>query len=63
MSRGGPFPTSPPDARAWRGAQAEFAKAAGNRRLVTAANTSHDVALDNPALIRSEVEAMVKSAD
>ncbi|MFG1912886.1 alpha/beta fold hydrolase [Kribbella sp. NPDC048928] len=58
-----PFPTSPPDAQAWRNAQAEFAKAAGNRRLVTAANTSHDVALDNPGLVQSEVEAMVKSAD
>jgi pimeloyl-ACP methyl ester carboxylesterase len=57
-----PFPTSPPDAQAWRNAQAEFAKAATNRRLVTAADTSHDVALDNPALVQSEVEAMMKSA-
>ncbi|WP_432888213.1 alpha/beta fold hydrolase [Kribbella sp. CA-245084] len=58
-----PFPTSPPDAQAWRAAQAEFAEAAPNRRLVTAANTSHDVALDNPGLVEAEVEAMLKTAD
>jgi pimeloyl-ACP methyl ester carboxylesterase len=55
-----PFPTSPPDARAWRAAQAAFAKAASNRHLVTAAHTSHDVPLDDPGLVETQVEAMVQ---
>ena len=57
-----PFPTSPPDAQAWRTAQAEFAKAAPNRRLVTAARSSHDIPLDRPGLVEAQIEAMVKTA-
>jgi pimeloyl-ACP methyl ester carboxylesterase len=56
-----PFPTSAPDAQAWRAAQAAFAKAAPNRHLVTAAHTSHDVPLDAPGLVEAQVEAMVKT--
>ncbi len=57
-----PFPTSPPDARAWRAAQADFAKAAGNRRLVVAARSSHDIPLDRPDIVEAQIEAMVKTA-
>ena len=57
-----PFPTSPPDAQAWRTAQAEFAKAAPNRHLVTAANSSHDIPLDRPGLVEAQIEARVKTA-
>ncbi|MGH3299601.1 MAG: alpha/beta fold hydrolase [Trebonia sp.] len=56
-----PFPTSAPDARAWRAAQAEFAEAAPNRQLVTAARSSHDIPLDRPGLVEAQVEAMVKT--
>ena len=56
-----PFPTSPPDAQAWRAAQAQFAKAAPNRQLVTAAHSSHDIPLDRPDIVEAQVEAMVKT--
>jgi pimeloyl-ACP methyl ester carboxylesterase len=56
-----PFPTSPPDARAWRAAQAQFAQAAPNRRLITAADSSHDVPLDHPDLVEAQIEAMAKA--
>ncbi|MCA1222784.1 alpha/beta fold hydrolase [Streptomyces sp. 8L] len=56
-----PFPTSPPDAQAWRGAQAEFVKEAPNRHLVTATRSSHDIPLDHPGLVESRVEAMLKA--
>ncbi len=56
-----PFPTSLPDAQAWRTAQAEFAAAAPNRKLVTAANSSHDIPLDRPDLVEAQIEAMVKA--
>lgn len=56
-----PFPTSPPDAQAWRAAQAQFAKAAPNRQLVTAAHSSHDIPLDSPDIVEAQVEAMVKT--
>jgi pimeloyl-ACP methyl ester carboxylesterase len=56
-----PFPTSPPDAQAWRAAQAEFAEAAPDRRLVTAAHTSHDIPLDNPGLVEAQIEHMVNT--
>lgn len=56
-----PFPTSAPDAQAWRDAEATFTKEAPNRHLVTAAHTSHDVPLDAPALVEAQVEAMVKA--
>jgi pimeloyl-ACP methyl ester carboxylesterase len=57
-----PFPTSAPDAQAWRAAQAQFAKAAPNRQLVTAAHSSHDIPLDRPDVVEAQVEAMVETA-
>ena len=56
-----PFPTSAPDARAWRAAQAQFAAAAPNRQLVTAARSSHDIPLDRPDIVEAQIEAMVKT--
>ncbi len=56
-----PFPTSAPDAQAWRTAQAQFAEAAPNRRLVTAADSSHDIPLDRPDIVEAQIEAMVKT--
>lgn len=56
-----PFPTSPPDAQAWRAAQARFADAAPDRRLVTAADSSHDIPLDRPDIVEAQIEAMVKA--
>jgi pimeloyl-ACP methyl ester carboxylesterase len=56
-----PFPTSAPDAQAWRAAQAQFAKAAPNRQLVTAAHSSHDIPLDRPGIVEAQIEAMVKT--
>jgi pimeloyl-ACP methyl ester carboxylesterase len=57
-----PFPTSPPDAQAWRTAQAQFAQAASNRQLVVAAHSSHDIPLDRPDIVEAQIEAMVKTA-
>ncbi|SEG87343.1 Pimeloyl-ACP methyl ester carboxylesterase [Actinacidiphila yanglinensis] len=57
-----PFPTSPPDAQAWRDAQAAFAGAAPNRHLVTAAGSSHDIPVDRPDLVEAQIEAMVNSS-
>ena len=58
VSASTPFPTAL-DAGRWRQAQAEFADAAPNRRLVTAAASSHDVPLDRPQLVVDEIEEMV----
>ncbi|MFJ6216165.1 alpha/beta fold hydrolase [Streptomyces sp. NPDC092296] len=57
-----PFPTSPSDAEAWRTAQGEFAEAAPNRRLVTAAHSSHDIPVDRPDIVEAQIEAMVNTA-
>jgi pimeloyl-ACP methyl ester carboxylesterase len=57
-----PFPTSAPDAQAWRAAQAQFVKAAPNRQLVAAAHSSHDIPLDRPDIVEAQVEAMVETA-
>jgi pimeloyl-ACP methyl ester carboxylesterase len=57
-----PFPTSPPDAQAWRTAQAQFAHAASNRHLVVAAHSSHDIPIDRPDVVEAQIEAMVKTA-
>jgi pimeloyl-ACP methyl ester carboxylesterase len=57
-----PFPTSLPDAQAWRTAQAQFAHAASNRRLVVAAHSSHDIPIDRPDVVEAQIEAMVKTA-
>ncbi len=50
-----PFDT-PDDARLWRDAQAHFAAAAPNRRLVVARNSSHDVPIDRPDVVITAVE-------
>jgi len=50
-----PFEDSPQDARLWRDAQASFAHAAPNRRLVVAAGTSHDIPLDRPDVVVTAV--------
>lgn len=55
-----PFPTSPPDAKAWRAAQAAFAGAAPNRKLVVAARSSHDIPIERPDVVETQVAAMVK---
>jgi pimeloyl-ACP methyl ester carboxylesterase len=57
-----PFPTSAPDAKAWRTAQARVRPGGTDRRLVTAAHSSHDVPLDRPDIVEAQVEAMVKTA-
>ncbi|HWD62374.1 MAG TPA: alpha/beta hydrolase [Humibacter sp.] len=60
VSASTPFPTAL-DAARWRDAQAEFVKAApADRRLVTAAHSSHDIPLDRPALVIDEVKQMLK---
>jgi pimeloyl-ACP methyl ester carboxylesterase len=45
----------PADAQWWRDAHAQFAARAPNRRLVTAAGSSHDVAHDRPEVILSAI--------
>ncbi|MET8964286.1 alpha/beta hydrolase [Streptomyces sp. NPDC004074] len=56
-----PFPTSAPDAKAWRDAQARFAHAATNRKFVVAANSSHDIPVDRPDVVEAQVTALVKA--
>jgi pimeloyl-ACP methyl ester carboxylesterase len=58
-----PFPTSPPDAKAWRAAQSAFAAQAPNRHLVTAAGSSHDVPVDRPDVVEAQIEAMLHATD
>lgn len=55
-----PFDT-PDDAQLWRAAQAQFVSEAGNRRLVVAANSSHEIPLDRPDVVISTVEEMAKT--
>jgi pimeloyl-ACP methyl ester carboxylesterase len=57
-----PFEGSPPDAQAWRDAQAAFAGEAPNRRLVVAQNSSHDVPVDRPDTVLDAVDAMLTQA-
>jgi pimeloyl-ACP methyl ester carboxylesterase len=57
-----PFPTAL-DAQAWRNAQATFAAAAPNRKLVTVADSSHDIPLDHPATVEAQIEAMVHTVN
>lgn len=54
-----PFPASE-DARLWRQAQRDFARAAPNRALVTAEHSSHDVPLDRPDVIVAAVADLLK---
>lgn len=56
-----PFDT-PEDAKAWREAEAEFAKSAPNRKLIIADHSSHDVAHDRPDIILQAVEAAIGKA-
>ena len=59
VSASTPFPTTL-DAQRWRQAQSEFVDAAPNRRLVTAAHSSHDIPLDRQQLVVDEIQDMVK---
>ena len=56
-----PFDT-PDDAQAWRDAQAKFAAAAPDRRLVTADNSSHDIPVDRPDVVIKAVDEMAGKA-
>jgi pimeloyl-ACP methyl ester carboxylesterase len=55
-----PFDT-PDEAKLWRDAQAHFAQAAPNRKLVVAENSSHDVAVDRPDVIAAAVDDVLKT--
>ncbi|MEK8142781.1 hypothetical protein NKH18_12860 [Streptomyces sp. M10(2022)] len=55
-----PFET-PAEAQMWRGAQAGFAKAGPNRKLVVAAGTAHDIPADGPDFIVEAVDGLVKA--
>jgi pimeloyl-ACP methyl ester carboxylesterase len=52
-----PFDT-PDDAQLWRDAQAQFASAAPNRRLVVAQNSSHQIPVDRPDVVIKTVDDM-----
>ncbi|OIH94174.1 MULTISPECIES: alpha/beta fold hydrolase [unclassified Curtobacterium] len=54
-----PFDTAS-DAALWRKAASAFAAAGPDRRLVTAAHSSHDIPHDRPGLIADEITRMVK---
>jgi pimeloyl-ACP methyl ester carboxylesterase len=54
-----PFDT-PGEAQLWRDAQAQFAGAAPNRRLVVAENSSHDIPADRPDVVTKAVNDMAK---
>jgi len=56
-----PFPDEA-DAQAWRDAQATFAHAASNRRLIIAKGSSHEVAQDRPDVILKAAAAMWRGA-
>lgn len=53
-----PFDGSPQDAQRWRDAAAAFVGDVPHRTLVTAGGSSHDVPLDQPAVVLEEVEKM-----
>ncbi|MFJ9033801.1 alpha/beta fold hydrolase [Streptomyces sp. NPDC102274] len=53
-----PFDGSPEDAQLWRDAAAMFAKAGPGRTLVTAEGSSHNIPIDRPDLVLSEIEKM-----
>jgi pimeloyl-ACP methyl ester carboxylesterase len=50
---------APEDRLAWHRAQAEFATAAPNRRLVIAEHSSHNIAIDRPDVIIDAIVAMI----
>lgn len=53
-----PFDGSPEDAQLWRDAAAAFAKAGPDRTLITAVGSSHDIPIERPDLVLSEIEKM-----
>ena len=57
-----PFDGSPQDAQRWRDAAAAFVAAGPHRTLTTARGSSHDVPMDDPALVTKEVEKMAATA-
>lgn len=56
-----PMPAGSEDASNWRAAAQTFAEQAPNRHLVTAIGSSHDVALDDLALVEKEIESMYEA--
>jgi pimeloyl-ACP methyl ester carboxylesterase len=56
-----PYPTTI-DANRWRVAQKQFADEASNRRLVVAAHSSHDIPIDRPQLVLTEIQDMVNQS-
>lgn len=54
-----PLP-EPDAARRWRDAEAQFAKRASNRTLVTATGSSHDVARDRPDVVIAAIEGIAE---
>jgi pimeloyl-ACP methyl ester carboxylesterase len=54
-----PMPPGSTDAAHWRTAEQEFADAAPNRTLVTASHSSHDVAIDRPDIVETEIQDML----
>jgi pimeloyl-ACP methyl ester carboxylesterase len=57
-----PFDGSPQDAQRWRDAAAAFVGDSPHRTLVTARGSSHDIPLDQPAVVLKEVEKMTAAA-
>lgn len=55
-----PFDT-PEDAQLWRDAQAQFAHAASNRKLVVAEGSSHEIPTERPETVINAVVKMVKT--
>ncbi|MCC8929971.1 alpha/beta fold hydrolase [Rhodococcus sp. I2R] len=53
-----PMPAGSADARNWTAAAALFVGQGPNRHLVTAVGSSHDVPLDDPALVQTEITGM-----
>ncbi|MFI5783876.1 alpha/beta fold hydrolase [Nocardia sp. NPDC051570] len=54
-----PFDT-PDDARLWKDAQAQFADAAPDRRLVVADNSSHDIPTDRPDVVVKAIKDVIE---
>ena len=52
------MPAGSADARNWTAAAALFVGQGPNRHLVTAVGSSHDVPLDDPALVQTEITGM-----
>jgi len=61
VSQKTPF-DSPQDVSLWKRAQARFANAASNRKLLIAHGSSHDIAHDKPAIILRAIHEMIARA-